>query len=238
MLSARLLLATVASFCTLAAATQQQQQPLMAQEGASPFTASKPDLAALLTRSSKGSMFYEYARDSTTVTKLLSAPWIGSGQRYTVLVPLNSAILALSRKPHQGPPQADDAGTIISNKMLGGSEEEEKERAAYLEEWVRLHIAQDVVELDGKGWEGTQWQTLVNERQVSFAASGENGEGRKVLPGDIEIVGVEEVSVGLDHAVELCADRLHPTGQQRTSPSHRRHPQPRAEVGDIPSRAE
>lgn len=191
MLSARLFLATVASFCTLAAATRQQQ-PLMAQ---SPFTASKPDLAALLTRSSKGSMFYDYARDSSTVSTLLSAPWIGSGKRYTVLVPLNSAILALSRKPHQGPPTADDAGTIISNKMLADGEEEEKERAKYLEEWVRLHIAEGVVELDGEGWEGKEWQTLVEDRKVGFSASGDNGEGRKVLPGDVEIVGVEEVSV-------------------------------------------
>ncbi|ORY72382.1 hypothetical protein BCR35DRAFT_354383 [Leucosporidium creatinivorum] len=196
MLSARLFLASIASFCTLAAATGQQQ-PLMAQDGPSPFTASKPDLAALLTRSSKTSMFYDYARDSSTVSKLLAAPWIGSGAKSTVLCPLNSAILALSRKPHQGPPTVDDAGTIISNKMLGGSEEEEKERAAYLEKWVQLHIVTDVVDLDGEVWEGKEWQTLVDERKVSFAVSGENGEGRKVLPGDLEIVGVEEASNGL-----------------------------------------
>lgn len=192
MLTARGLLLCTAVLCSLTYATTQQQQPLMASS-----SPSLPNLAAILTRTGKASIYYDYARDSH-ISSLLSPPLIGHSSPHSLLVPINSAILSLSRKPHQGPPtHLDHDGTIISNKALGDSKQEEQQRAEWLEQWVKLHIIDGQVDLDAEGWEDRAWPTLVEGREVSFAKSGGKGEGRKVMPGDVEIVGVEQVSAGL-----------------------------------------
>ena len=196
MLSSRVLLSAALVFTlTTASATQS---PLLAQpapDAPSPFLANaQPSLADLLTRHPRASIFYEYARDSSSVSSILSEPWIiGRGSKHTLLVPLNSAILSLARKPHMGPAPVQQ-GRI--EQQLTGSEDKEQEqaRAAFLERWVQLHVVKGEVDLDEEGWEGQQWESMLKERSIGFERSGDAGRRVKQADGGAEIVGVQQVS--------------------------------------------
>lgn len=191
MLTARVLIAvTLATLSSTLASPILQQQPFV-PEMRSPFTPSTPSLADRLTQSRKSSIFFDYARDSTTIYSLLVDPSATS----TLLIPLNSAIIALARKPHEGPVSVTIEGVERGGKY-SSSREDEEARATYLERWIEAHVVSGEVDLNGEGWEGKEWETMAGGK-VSFEKSGANRGGRKLMPGGIEIVGVDEVSSSL-----------------------------------------
>ncbi|GAA6027806.1 hypothetical protein JCM8097_001727 [Rhodosporidiobolus ruineniae] len=151
-----------------------------------PSSSTLPSLADLLTRSKTARLLYDYTRDSSAVSTTLVSP--GST---TLLAPNDKAILALVRKPHEGP------ASLTAAKANGevSSNQEERQRAEYLERWVKAHVVLENVELEEGDWEGREYRTMDGE-VVRFAASGEDGQGRKLLPGDIEVVGEELASNG------------------------------------------
>ncbi|KAH8111865.1 hypothetical protein DFH11DRAFT_1610399 [Phellopilus nigrolimitatus] len=85
-------------------------------------------LSDILTVQSAASIFYSYARD-THVGELFKRP----DARLTVFAPTNKAVMALARKPNQGPAPVED-GTIISEKEFDERSRENCER------WVSAHI--------------------------------------------------------------------------------------------------
>ncbi|GAA5852676.1 hypothetical protein JCM8547_002586 [Rhodosporidiobolus lusitaniae] len=150
-----------------------------------PTSGAIPSLADLLTRSKRSRWFYDYARDSTAVSTIL----IDLHGSTTLLAPVDAAIVALPRKPHEGPAVAESqSGEVSSN-------EEERQRAEYLEAWVKNHCVLERVELEEGDWEARDYTTM-SGKKVKFAAGGENGEGRVLLPGDVEVVGEEMASNG------------------------------------------
>ncbi|GAA5888621.1 hypothetical protein JCM5296_001092 [Sporobolomyces johnsonii] len=181
----------------VASSVPVQQQPLPDAQlpfvmDSSPFipSSSSPSLADLLTKARSASIFYEYARESASVSTLLVDPLA----KTTLLVPVNSAVLALARKPHQGPPEE----TITAEEGYRGSKEDEQARQAYLGRWVGLHmIGGERVDLDAEGWEGREWETMERERTVRFLRGGDDGNGRKLMPGNIDVISQEEVAIGL-----------------------------------------
>lgn len=109
-----------------------------------------------------------------------------------MFVPQNAAIISMARKPHQGPDRATD------NVGRFETQNEEKERAVYLEHWVKSHmISGTEVGLEP----GTEYETLAGgEHKISFAQSlysDGNVDWQSVLvqPGNARIVGKKEVCV-------------------------------------------
>lgn len=97
------LLAFILPFALSASASLQEQViiPPMSQDPSStnesvisPFTSSQPTLADLLTIETSASIYYSYARETELSTMFASeSAW------FTVLVPTNKAVMALTRKP-------------------------------------------------------------------------------------------------------------------------------------------
>lgn len=128
-------------------------------------------------KESSATIFFDYARDSLSVAPLLAS----HGQETTLFVPTNSAIMSLSRKPHQGPPARPD-GEVTT---YGTSREEEDAHKAYLERWVRRHVVAS--EADGEG----EWKTMDGEG----VAMRTEGKGWRVEPGNLGVKDVKEVSL-------------------------------------------
>lgn len=143
-------------------------------------------LADLLTSSRQASIAYDYIRDSPAIAALLIAP---KPHYTTLLIPTNSAIMALARKPHQGP--APVVGGEIRD--LGGEGEKEHEELcrAYLERWVKLHVVPGRVGEEKK--EGKEYDTMVEGRKVSFVRAIDGPGAVLVMPGRIAVTGVAEV---------------------------------------------
>lgn len=164
-------------------------------------------------------LYFDYARDSTLVSTLLSDP---SG-RATILAPTDSAILALSRRPHQGPLPVVP-GSLVGAGGAGGvsSNEEERSAAEWLERWVKGHVVLEEVRLEGEGWEEREYETMEG-RKVRFEGSGEGGEGRRLVAEGIEVVGEEQVRFSFFRflATLQSADGVSRIGQQRQDHLHR-----------------
>ncbi|BGP14712.1 hypothetical protein JCM10213_002759 [Rhodosporidiobolus nylandii] len=196
MYTARWLFAIAAVFSTTVAATSPvraapravvDSPPPLLVMGDDHFvpSSSSPTLADLLTRSKTARMFYGYSRDSAAVSTLL----LDSTGSVTVLAPTDSAITALARKPHQGPPPRNaDGGEVRA------SVEDERAAAEYLERWCKAHIVLERVQLEEDGWEEREYATMAGT-MVRFARSAD-GKGRTLLPGDVEVVGEETASNG------------------------------------------
>ncbi|GAA5969700.1 hypothetical protein JCM11641_008009 [Rhodosporidiobolus odoratus] len=182
------LLATTAVMATSPAFTAQPYNAeappafLDQSKGFTPSSSLQPSLADLLTRSKRTKLFYDYVRDSIAVSTLLIDP-LGSA---TLLAPTDQAILALARKPHEGPATAAAAGQI----------EEERSRAEWLDRWVKMHVILDRVELEDGDWEEREYKPMVGSSALRFVRSGEHGKGRVVLPANVEIVGEEQALNG------------------------------------------
>lgn len=163
---------------TLPPLQQQPQLPFL--DSMTPSTSSSPSLTDLLTRS-KSSIFYGYIRESTYISTRLANPL----ESTTILAPLNSAILSLARKPHQGRPEPVEGHV----EGYAGSREDEQDRADYLENWIKRHLIDGKVELEG---EGKDYETLHDGEKVSFV-KGDGDALYKVMPGDVEVVEIEQV---------------------------------------------
>jgi len=126
-------------FTTLSVATlndfQQLPLPSHMEEAASlpaSMDAMEPStllLSDILTLQQSASIFFSYARETTLSEKYFA----NEDERATVLAPTNKAVMALARKPHQGPEPVKD-GTIISE------EEFDEQSKKNVENWIRAHI--------------------------------------------------------------------------------------------------
>lgn len=144
-------------------------------------------LADLLTKDRKSSMAYDYMRDSPLISSILVSP-----KSYTTfLVPTNSAIMSLTRKPHQGPAPVV-GGEVISIGIESDKEHEEKLRA-YLERWVMLHVVPGPVDERADNDDGKEYPTMVEGRSVSFVKAIDGPGAVLVMPGNIRVAGVLEV---------------------------------------------
>ena len=164
---------------TLPPLEQQPQLPFL-DNSMTPSTSSSPSLTDLLTRS-KSSIFYGYIRESTSISTRLANPL----EKTTILAPLNSAILSLARKPHQGPPESVEGHV----EGYAGSREDEQDRADYLENWIKRHMIEGKVDFA----EGREYETLHDGEKVSFV-KGDGVVKYKVMPGDVEVVEIEQVN--------------------------------------------
>ncbi|EJU02830.1 hypothetical protein DACRYDRAFT_50827 [Dacryopinax primogenitus] len=120
-------------------------------------TFNPPTLADILTVRSAGSIWYDYAREVESVSLRLSDT--SAMSKSTLLVPVNKAVLALHRKPHEGPaPDGDDMEIT-----------DEKTRVN-VERWVSVHII-PVCHLLSRN----AYPTLLDGRHVYFKQISESG---------------------------------------------------------------
>ncbi|GAA5996132.1 hypothetical protein JCM5350_000498 [Sporobolomyces pararoseus] len=180
------LLITLASLLPIgiASTVPQVQLPFeMKSSSPSPLLS----LTDLLTRSKNSRIFYDYLRDSSSVSTRLANPL----ESTTILAPVNSAIIALERRPHQGPPEP--AGGYVQG--YAGSRQDEQERADYLEKWIKRHLIAGKVDLEE---ESKEYESLLGGDKVSFARKDQEGQaGYKVMPGDVQVVEIEQASNGV-----------------------------------------
>ncbi|KAM0752881.1 hypothetical protein T439DRAFT_354355 [Meredithblackwellia eburnea MCA 4105] len=166
---------------------QQQQLPFIGGP-ADHFATGPPTLADILTRDRKSSIAYDYIRDSPIVSSLLVST--SSKSFTTILVPSNSAIMSLARKPHQGPPAPLDGQIATYNT----DKEEEEAQRAYLEKWCLLHAVKGRVDLQD---DGVHYNTMVGGRDVWFSHTMFDKAETLLMPGAIKITGQSEASNGM-----------------------------------------
>ncbi|KAJ7677214.1 hypothetical protein B0H17DRAFT_1079564 [Mycena rosella] len=146
----------------------------------------QPTLADLLTIESSASIFYSYARELTS-SKMFSD--VESGP-ITLLVPTNKAVMALARKPHQGPATVD-TGVIVTEQEYDALSREHVER------WVSAHIIpQSPITFD------QTYPTLLDGKSIEFTVSKKGDPNapdwsRVVIDPNVRIVGKREASNGV-----------------------------------------
>ncbi|KAJ7168319.1 hypothetical protein C8R43DRAFT_983978 [Mycena crocata] len=146
----------------------------------------QPTLADLLTIESSTSIFYSYARELAS-SDMFSATENGS---ITLLVPTNKAVMALARKPHQGPPTAD-TGVVITEQEFDSRSKENVQR------WVSAHIIpQSPIAFD------QTYPTLLDKTSITFTLSKKGDANapewsRAVLGENVHIIGKREASNGV-----------------------------------------
>ncbi|KIM38187.1 hypothetical protein M413DRAFT_447948, partial [Hebeloma cylindrosporum] len=155
-----------------------------------PQTTPQPTLADLLTIEPSASIFYSYARELE-----LSSMLSDHDAKLTVFVPTNKAIMALARKPHQGPDL---------NVEIEMSEEQFHRRAKKnVERWVSAHIIPEYpLSLDSE-----QHKTLLKRKTVSFSPIAKNdGQGaewsRVTLENGFKITGKHEALNGVLYLID------------------------------------
>jgi len=121
-----------------------------------PTTHAKPTLADLLTIESSASIFFTYARETGLSPKLTD-----ENTRWTIFVPTNRAVMALARKPHQGP----DSGSKLSPAEF------DERTKRNVERWISAHIVPEYpLSLDT-----TPHKTLLEGKSISFVQLNEGG---------------------------------------------------------------
>ncbi|KAJ7273078.1 hypothetical protein C8J57DRAFT_1063668 [Mycena rebaudengoi] len=147
-----------------------------------------PTLADLLTIESSTSIFYSYARELE-----LSSMFVDSAERttpITLLVPTNKAVMALARKPHQGP-APDDTGIVITDEEFDSQSKKNVAR------WISAHIIpQSPISLDGT------YPTLLEGTSITFTSSNHGDAstpdwGRVVVGDNVHIIGKRVASNGV-----------------------------------------
>ncbi|TFK69050.1 hypothetical protein BDN72DRAFT_768486 [Pluteus cervinus] len=156
-----------------------------------PESHGRPSLADFLTIDSSASIFFSYARE-IELSKIFSEP---NEKGITLLVPTNKAVMALARKPHQGPPPADgDDGIIITEEEYDAQSKENINR------WIRAHIIPGIISFD----EPHTYDTLLNGKAVSFKST--FGTGPKwahvTLEDKIRITKKQEASNGVLYMID------------------------------------
>ncbi|KDE02937.1 hypothetical protein MVLG_06534 [Microbotryum lychnidis-dioicae p1A1 Lamole] len=188
--------------------SHSQLGPAMSIPKTNPFLSSSTNavssttmaLADLLTQSRRTSIFYDYCRDVPSVSALLNAPPSSSKETLpTLLVPLNSAIIAMAHKPHQTQPTTDSRfHQLRTERQL------EDESNAYLSRWVRAHVIPAEVEMGSEGWQDKTYETL-DHSSVQFALRKDettNEERVVIMPGQIEVVGMSQASNGMIYYID------------------------------------
>ncbi|KAF8311158.1 hypothetical protein DL93DRAFT_2083604 [Clavulina sp. PMI_390] len=195
---ARVLLAllSLASF-SLSNASQLPLNPAEPAMSASeaPLSAGEPTLYDLIMIERRTTIFGDYLRKLTDVAGRLNDRSTGS----TVLVPTNKAVLALARKPHQGPPPSTDS---VPDGEIGISEEQlDKADEENVRNWVSSHIIpQHPISLSSE----ETFPTLHDGTNVHFTSQ-KNAAGdweHYLLYPDVKIVNQVEAANGVIYVIE------------------------------------
>ncbi|KAG6919861.1 hypothetical protein DXG01_015569 [Tephrocybe rancida] len=193
----RLQLLALLAFPFLSFASQEAQIPMANSHltDETPLTHSKPTLADLLTIEPSASIFYSYARELE-----LSANFADSSAKFTVFVPTNKAVMALARKPHQGPSAPYDDGITISEQ------EYDTRSKKNVENWVSAHIV-PVSEDFPITLDTNRHLTLLEGKSVTFTPIGKSdGQGaqwsRVTLEDGIHMIGMKEGSNGVLYLID------------------------------------
>ncbi|CED83462.1 FAS1 domain [Phaffia rhodozyma] len=160
--------------------TQPEQKPLSAPPLR--HSANSPLLSDILTVERRAGLWFDYARDCSDVMKRLT----DESQSTTVLVPVNSAIVALPRKPHQLPPSSKIEIKDIS------FEEQDMAHASQVERWIQGHVIPESVPFP-LPTQSAPFPTLLDSFSISFNQSGQSDDGAKsivVNPGEARVVDV------------------------------------------------
>ncbi|KAI0005506.1 hypothetical protein BJV74DRAFT_804865 [Russula compacta] len=149
-----------------------------------------PTLFDFLTIEPGASIFFSYARELE-----LSRLFVNTESNLTLLVPTNKAVMALTRKPHQGPVPLDDT-TKLSEQQL------EELSNKNVERWVSSHIIpQSHISLPSR-----TYPTLVEGKTVSFKEISKDPivlEWKRVLVnGHIQIVNKKEATNGVLYVID------------------------------------
>ncbi|KZT30975.1 hypothetical protein NEOLEDRAFT_1053619 [Neolentinus lepideus HHB14362 ss-1] len=155
-----------------------------------PIVQSQPRLADLLTIESSVSIFYSYAREVE-----LSELFNEESARITLLVPTNKAVMALARKPHQGPTPLED-GRVISEQEYDVLSKENVQR------WVSAHIIpESPIVLESRSYD-----TLLAGKSIEFEKIEGHSErpdwARIVLDRDIRIISKKEAINGVLYLID------------------------------------
>jgi len=160
-------------------------------------THAQPTLADLLTIESSASIFYSYARE-LELSRMFGEELGGgdSAKKVTLLVPTNKAVMALSRKPHQGPEP-------VEPKIDISEQEFETISKKNVERWVSAHIIpRSPISLTSQTYD-----TLLAGKSVTFDPIKGSDESkpewtRVVIEGDSRIIGMKEASNGVLYLVD------------------------------------
>jgi uncharacterized surface protein with fasciclin (FAS1) repeats len=176
-------------YLPLLALASQEQQIIMNNNPVLSPVSPKPTLADLLTIEPSASIFYSYARELE-----LSARFADGSATYTLFVPTNKAIMALARKPHQGP---TDDGVKISE------EEFDRQSKRNVERWVTVHIVPEYpIALESRH------DTLLHGKSITFTSTDKESEWSRVTVEDgIRIIGMKE---GLNGVLYLIDGAISP----------------------------
>ncbi|KAJ3782389.1 hypothetical protein GGU10DRAFT_363994 [Lentinula aff. detonsa] len=164
-----------------------------------------PSLADLLTIESSASIFYSYARE-LALSEFLSEPASfaeTSGRArngLSLLVPTNKAVMALARKPHQGPsPKDNDEDITISE------EEFYKKSKDNVQRWVEAHI----IPTSPLTYPAptTTYDTLLHGKSVSLTSSSGDEQGnedwqRVTIDDGIRILSMKQASNGVLYLID------------------------------------
>ncbi|KAG8837315.1 hypothetical protein FRC18_009483 [Serendipita sp. 400] len=138
--------------------TAEGSQRIMTQPAVPEDFTSPPMLSDQLSLEPQASIFFSYARESAKLSGILSGVGEYSGQKYTVFVPTNKAVMTLARKPHQS---VEDGTIEITD------EEAERQSQVNVERWLSAHFIPGTIGLD-KGAEG-EHQTLLDGKPLSLS---------------------------------------------------------------------
>ncbi|KAI0658466.1 hypothetical protein C8Q70DRAFT_996021 [Cubamyces menziesii] len=157
----------------------------------------KPSLADLLTIESSVSIFYSYARE-TELSKLFT----DKDAHTTLLVPTNKAVIALPRKPHEGPAPIRE-GVILSEAEFDDLSKKNVER------WVSAHIIPaSPISLTSPG----EHATLLEGKNVTITLVDGDANApewaRVVVDGNVHLTAKKVVSVVLSSGYAEVATRL------------------------------
>ncbi|KAJ3860962.1 hypothetical protein EV359DRAFT_66895 [Lentinula novae-zelandiae] len=171
-----------------------------------------PSLADLLTIESSASIFYSYARElalSQLFADLNSSVWDGEPKPtvgnagLTLLVPTNKAVMALARKPHQGPPPKNENEDITIS-----DEEFHKLSKENVQRWVEAHIIA-TFPLTFPAPTVT-YDTVLQGKSVSFTSTQSNGEDEDwktvTIEDGINILNMKQASNGILYLIDGAID--------------------------------
>lgn len=164
--------------------------------GYTPLTRPQPTLADLLTIEPSASIYYSYARETK-----LSLEFDTANQYLTLLVPTNRAVMALSRKPHQGPPSA-----VPVIEMSEQQFDEQSKRNVH--RWVSAHIIPSHISLSNAP---VTYDTILEGKSVTFIPTSETAQdspdwARVVLEDGSRIISMKEGMNGVLYLVDGTID--------------------------------
>ncbi|KAH8825782.1 hypothetical protein DL96DRAFT_1609838 [Flagelloscypha sp. PMI_526] len=155
-----------------------------------PSSSTLPTLADLLTLSSQTSIFFDYARE-LSLSKILA----DNTKSITVLAPVNKAVIALPRKPHQSPDNQSKVGVVITE------EEYETQSSENVRRWVSAHIIPE----SPISFAQTTYPTLLEDRTISFAleeGASEDDWSKVTMEDETRIVERMEASNGVLYIID------------------------------------